>query len=363
MQGAAGAETGRVEQADADPAAPELVFETGVDRRAEHLRAASGADAFELQYVEVEIGLRRAVVGDRRAREFEAFGRDARDGVLLAPAHEAQIGDGQRGLQVGQDVVGGSQIDGEAVAGRFGRLHVEVADLEVRLLGGDVGAARGEVDRTPCVDVPAILFERDVEAVVVQPGAGGAGEELAPHAYVEPFAEQRERVGEGGLEVGARRDADVRDASAASRFEELEERVGQVGVFRGAHVEFERPEMLAVARICSEAEDVDARVDVQSVFRPQSGEGVGARDRGVEQRHQLPVAGKEQVAQREVAADGEVDTAQHGNVEVAAMGREGGVELHAEGRALHEIGRGVLRRDARRHERDRQQEEYLFHVR
>ena len=256
-------DAGRVEQADADFVAPHFVFESGVDRRVEHLGRAAPVDLVEFQHFEVEIRNRlRGVFRNRGAREFRLLRRDAHDGVFLAPADESQVGHGQRRLQVGQDVVRGAQVEGKAVSCGFGGFEVEIAYLEGLAVGVrfDFGPGGREVQRALGENGPAVFAERDVEAVVGDQRTGESGEELTADADVEAVVHQRERVAESRLEVGVRRGAEVADLALLAEFDEFEERVGQVGVFVDPHVEVERPEILVVFGKGAESDDVYAEV-------------------------------------------------------------------------------------------------------
>ena len=163
-----------------------------------------------------------------------------------------------------------------------------------------------------------------------------------------------ERIGEGRLEVGVADYADVADAPLLPVLDEVEERVGDVGFGVGPHVEVERPEILAVFRVGAESDDVDAGVRPQQVFVLEARKRLGGRYGAVEQRHEFPVAGIEDLVERDVAAHADLDASQHGEVHVAALRCEGRVELAAEGRAFHEVGRGVLGCGADRYEKRRQ---------
>ena len=353
-------EAHRVEQAHAGAVLPHLVFEPGVHRGAQHARRAAGLLLLEFEYVEVEVGLRaRALAVHGDARELHVLDRTARKGVALAPADEAQVVDRQRSLQVGQDVVRGAQIDGETVTRRAGGLEVDVVEC-VNHLAAVVHLGRGlqpggrNVERSVGLDGPAVLVQRYVEAVEVGLRADDSGEELAAHADVEAVVEQRERIGEGRLEVGVADYADVADAPLLPVLDEVEERVGDVGFGVGPYVEVERPEILAVFRVGAESDDVDAGVRPQQVFVLEARKRLGGRYGAVEQRHEFPVAGIEDLVERDVAAHADLDASQHGEVHVAALRCEGRVELAAEGRAFHEVGRGVLGCGADRYEKRRQ---------
>lgn len=361
-------EAGRVEQSDADLLAPDLVFDAGVERGVEALGGALRRGRSELQQVHVEVGLfGRLAVFDLHARELHAFDRAARAVVLLVPGDESQVGDGHRDLQLGQDVVGGAQVHGKAVSGGLVRLGREVAEgVGAVLVAGDVVACRAvgrQVERSRGVDAPAVFVEPDVHAVVVEPGAGHADEELGAGTEVELVVQQRERIGEARLEVGVGRDADVAHDALPAGLEELEERAGQVDVACRAKIQVEGPEVAAVFGVSAEAEDVDAGLHAEVVLGIQPREGVGRRDGAVEQRHELSVAREEHVAEGDVAARGDVDAAHARDVEEAALRRKGRVELAAEGRSLHEVGRVALSRHTGR-ERQRQQKcKCLFHGR
>ena len=159
-------EAHRVEESEANPVVPEFVFDAGVDRCPEHLRVCRALHLVEFQHFEIEIrGLIRSVVGNRDADELGLLGRDARDRAVLVPFDESQVDDRQRGLQSGQDVVRGAQIDGKAVAGRFAGFEVEVAHFEGAGFGirRDGGAVGRDVDRAARGYGPAVLLERDVD--------------------------------------------------------------------------------------------------------------------------------------------------------------------------------------------------------
>ena len=68
---------------------------------------------------------------------------------LLAPADESQVGYGQRRLQVGQDVVRGAQIDGEAVSCGFDVGLKSMSSELVNLLAGVVALGRDFEPRRP----------------------------------------------------------------------------------------------------------------------------------------------------------------------------------------------------------------------
>ena len=301
----------------------------------------------KFQHVDVEIGRFGAVLRDVDARERKLFRREARDVFLLAPADESQIVYGQRRLQVGQDVVRGAQIDGEAVAcGRRG-FEVDVVQLVnllagVVALGRDVETGGGDVESACGVDPPLLFSVRHVESGEVHAGAGGSDEEFAADTDVKPVVEQRKRVAEGRFEVAVGREPDVVDVAARAFLEECEERVGQRSVGGCAGVEVERPEILVVAREGAEADEVHAGVDAQQVVGLESRKRLSGRNGFVEQRDQFPVAGIEQFVHGQIAAGVDVYAAQTGNVDIAAQRCESRVELAAEGRSLHEVSRRVL---------------------
>ena len=189
VQGLVLPHAGRIQQADADLMAPYFVFEACVDRGAQHTRYALGRALVELQYVDVEVGRLGAVLGDRHTREGELLRRITRYVLVLAPADEAQVVHRQRCLQVGQDVVRGSEVDREAVAGGRGGLEADVVHLvdlfavvvefglDVEPCGRDVQPARG-------VDQPAFLVVRYVELREIHPRTCHAHQEFCPHTDV-----------------------------------------------------------------------------------------------------------------------------------------------------------------------------------
>ena len=257
-----------------------------------------------------------------------------------------------------------SYVYGESVAGGFGGVDVDVADLEDVAVRGhvDLGSGGRDIDRTLGADGPAVVPERYVEAVVDHLRPGQSGEELAPHADIEPVVHQRERVAESGFEVGVHRGPEVPDLSLLAEFDELEERVGQVGVFVDPHVEVERPEILVVLGEGAESDDVHAEIGSQQVVGFEVSQHFGGRYGAVEQRHQLAVARIEDVVEGDVAGHVDLHAAQYGDVHVAAQRREGGVELRPEGRTLHEVGRRILRSGAGRKERRRDEDVWFFHA-
>ena len=144
-------------------------------------------------------------------------------------------------------------------------------------------------------------------------------------------------------------------------FEKLEERAGQGGLLGGAQREVERPEVLVVGGEHADAEEVDAGFGTDSVLCAQAALRHVGRHGAVEQRDEPPVARVEYVVEGDVAVDSDLHAADSGQVDVAALRCEGGVELRAVGRPLHEVQGGILGGKSGCEEQRRQQKGCFFH--
>ena len=363
--GTVGPETCRVEQSEPYFALPEAVFDSSVEGRTEHFVGAFALRGAELEHLELEVGNTFGTAArDGRAGELEVLGRHSGNGVALAPVDESEVDDRQRCLQVGENVVCGAEVYGEPISCGLRGFHVDVVELERLASFGHVdrGSTHRDIEASFGIDAPDVLLHRDVEARVPDFGARQSCEELDAGSDVKPVVEQRERVVESRLEIVLGRDADVADVALLAELEELEERVGQAGVLCRANADVERPEVLAVGGVLTDPEDIDPRVDAEVVVGLEVRERLGCGDRFVEQRHEFPVVGVDETVESHVAAHGELDAAEGGQVEVAALRGEGRVELRTEGRSVHEVGRGVLGRGDGGQTCCSDEKEQFFHV-